>query len=132
MTLPAKRMSSRSTLISAPVIFLIVLMLVSRVGMAISNGQGIDTYGYEFFYGLGFIWAIGAWLQLDSMKYRVSNPYCPGLLLTAAWPILLTHHLYRTRGAKGFLIVLGFVAVVVMVQVLATVAYFLSAGAVTN
>jgi hypothetical protein len=83
-------------------------------------------------YGLGFIWAIGAWLRIDSLKYRVADPYCPGLLLTTAWPILVIHHLYRTRGAKGLLILLGFVAIVVILQLLATIAYLASAGQLTN
>jgi hypothetical protein len=61
-------------------------------------------------YWLGFLWAVGWWLRIDSRKRGVASVYDLGFFLYIAWPVVMPYYLVKTRGAKGFLVMLGFVA----------------------
>jgi polyferredoxin len=60
---------------------------------------------------IGFLWAIGWWLRTDSRKRGVASIYDLGFFLYIAWPVVLPYYLFKTRGAKGLLLILGFIAV---------------------
>jgi hypothetical protein len=103
-------------------------MLISGLGAGVSSAQGSDTRVQEIIFSLGFVWATVWWLRLDSRRHNVTPPYCAGMLMSVAWPIVLISHLYQTRGARAFLFILGYIAVVAAVYVLSLVFYFLSGG----
>lgn len=60
-------------------------------------------------YHVGILWAIGWWLRTDSRRRGVLSVYDLGLILYLAWPIVMPYYLVKTRGAKGLLVILGFV-----------------------
>jgi hypothetical protein len=66
--------------------------------------------GVNLIYAVGVLWAIGWWLRTDSNRRGVLSVYDVGLFLYLAWPVVIPYYLLKTRGAKGLLIILGFVA----------------------
>lgn len=64
-------------------------------------------------FGIGILWAVGWWLLSDSRRRGGLSVYDPGFFLYLAWPVVMPYYLIKTRGAKGLLIVLGFIAVYV-------------------
>jgi len=62
-----------------------------------------------FLFTVGMLWAVGWWLRTDSRRRGVLSVYDLGFFLYLAWPILMPYYLLKTRGAKGLLIILGFV-----------------------
>lgn len=60
-------------------------------------------------YWVGFLWAVGWWLRTDSRKRNVGVVYDLGFFLYLAWPIVMPYYLVKTRGAKGLLLILGFI-----------------------
>lgn len=59
---------------------------------------------------VGMLWAVGWWLRTDSRRRGVLSVYDLGFFLYLAWPIVMPYYLIKTRGAKGLLVMLGFVA----------------------
>ena len=51
------------------------------------------------------------WLREDSGDRNITWPLDLGMFVYAGWFLLLPYHLVKTRGVKGFLGVLAFVAV---------------------
>ena len=82
----------------------------------------------DFLYRVGLLWAIIWWLKADSRKRHVKPVYCLGLLVTVGWFIILPHHVFKTRGAKGFLTILIFIGMLIGTQVLGIMAYVMSGG----
>ena len=63
-----------------------------------------------FLFAVGILWAVGWWLRTDSRRRGVLSVYDLGFFLYLAWPIVMPYYLIKTRGAKGLLVMLGFVA----------------------
>src|SRR5947207_218276 len=59
---------------------------------------------------VGLLWAVGWWLRTDSRRRGALSVYDLGFFLYLAWPIVMPYYLIKTRGAKGLLVILGFVA----------------------
>jgi len=59
---------------------------------------------------VGLLWAVGWWLRTDSRRRGALSVYDLGFFLYLAWPIVMPYYLIKTRGAKGLLVMLGFVA----------------------
>jgi len=57
-----------------------------------------------------FLWVIGWWLLTDSRKRGIKLVYDMGLVLYIAWPLFMPYYLLKTRGAKGMLVIIGFVS----------------------
>jgi hypothetical protein len=72
-------------------------------------------------YWIGSLWAVGWWLRTDSRKRGVAVVYDLGLFLYIAWPIVMPYYLVKTRGAKGLLLILGFIAAYVGAAILGIV-----------
>ena len=60
-------------------------------------------------YSIGLLWAVGWWLQRDIRRSGVLSVYDVGFFLYLAWPFVMPYYLIKTRGAKGLLVILGFV-----------------------
>src|SRR5438876_9798406 len=63
-----------------------------------------------FLFAIGLVWAVGWWLRTDSRRRGVLSVYDLGFFVYLAWPVVMPYYLIKTRGAKGLLIMLGFVA----------------------
>jgi hypothetical protein len=56
--------------------------------------------------------AVIIWLQLDARSARLSLIYDWGLFMWLAWPVLLPWYAFKTRGRRGWALVLKLVALV--------------------
>lgn len=83
--------------------------------------SGADVSALQLPSQLGLLYAFGYWLQSDSRRRGFDLPYCPGMLLATAWPVLLPYYLFRTRGRRALLTVLIFSGFYVLSAVLAGV-----------
>lgn len=59
----------------------------------------------------GLLWIVGWWLLQDSRKRGIAWVYDIGFFLSIAWPFIMPYYLLKTRGAKGLLLILAFIAV---------------------
>jgi hypothetical protein len=66
---------------------------------------------FQLTYTYGLLWVIGWWLVRDSGKRGVGLVFDMGLFLYIAWPLVMPYYLLKTRGAKGLLVILGFLGV---------------------
>lgn len=66
---------------------------------------------FTFINFFGFLWIVGWWLLTDSRKRGLAWVYDIGFFLSIAWPFIMPYYLLKTRGAKGLLLILAFVAV---------------------
>jgi len=67
--------------------------------------------GFVLWYYLGIFWAIAAWTIADARRLRVEVPFDLGWFVFLVWPVAVPYHLFKTRGAKGFVPIAVFVAV---------------------
>ena len=92
----------------APLLFLFVVITQFTYGAYI-GAQLPFPEGITLIYFVGMLWAIGWWLRTDSRRRGVLSVYDLGFFLYLAWPIVMPYYLVKTRGAKGLLVILGFV-----------------------
>src|SRR5262245_52147239 len=104
----------------APLIFLFVV--ITQLGYGVYIGAQLPfPEGITLIYFIGMLWAIGWWLRTDSRGRGVLSVYDLGFFLYLAWPIVMPYYLVKTRGAKGLLIILGFVVAYVGAALLGVV-----------
>jgi hypothetical protein len=96
--------------IASPTVLLYAVVLVSQFADGFYLARQIDPPAiFTIVSWLGLLWLMGWWLRADSRKRSVSSVYDVGLFLYVAWPIVMPYYLVKTRGAKGLLIILGFI-----------------------
>jgi hypothetical protein len=62
---------------------------------------------------LAFFWLIAWWFEEDSKRRGVIWPMDIGMFIYYGWIVLLPFHLFRTRGARALIGILGLVGVAV-------------------
>ena len=60
---------------------------------------------------LAFAWLCWWWLKEDSRERGISWPLDLGMFVYAGWFVLLPYHLIKTRGVKGLIGIVAFLAV---------------------
>ena len=103
-------------------VFLVVTQIVNGVYAA---REAMPPPLYGLLYPIAFLWIVGWWMLKDSRKRGVGWVFDMGLYLFIAWPFVLPYYLFKTRGAKAFLLILAFVGVCVAALVLGGVLYIL-------
>lgn len=93
----------------APLLYSIVLMTQFAYG-AYLGAQFEFPPAVTLLYTVGLLWVTGWWLETDSRRGRVLQIYDLGFFLYVAWPIVMPYYLVKTRGVKGLLLILAFVA----------------------
>lgn len=66
-----------------------------------------------------FLWnapgvAVLVWFDKDARRSRVQNVYDWAFLLLMAWPVLIPWYTLKTRGRKGWLLMLGMLALMLV------------------
>jgi len=89
-------------------LFLVLTQIVSGA-YAVSGLE--PPASFTLIYIFGFFWIIGWWLLVDSRTRGVRWVFDMGLFLYVAWPFILPYYLVKSRGRKGLLAILCFVAV---------------------
>lgn len=92
----------------APLLYTFVIITQFAYG-AYVGAQLEYPPGVTLIHLVGMLWAIGWWLRTDSRRRGVLAVYDLGLFLYLAWPLVMPYYLLKTRGARGLLVILGFV-----------------------
>lgn len=107
-------MSKLLSHITFPTLLLYVFVVITQFVNGIYLASEVEPPGaFTLLYLVGFFWIIGWWLVTDSRKRGFKWPFDLGLFLYIAWPLLMPYYLLKTRGAKGLLVILGFISVYV-------------------
>jgi hypothetical protein len=96
--------------ILSPAALLYLFVVITQFVYGAYLGAQIEFPGAAtFLFTFGLLWAVGWWLQRDSHRCGELSVYDLGFFLYLAWPIVMLYYLIKTRGAKGLLVMLGFV-----------------------
>jgi len=94
----------------SPAPLLYTFVVITQFAQGAYLGAQLEFPGtVTFLFTIGMLWAVGWWLRTDSRRRAVLSVYDLGFFLYLAWPILMPYYLLKTRGAKGLLVMLGFV-----------------------
>jgi len=94
----------------SPAPLLYTFVVITQFAQGAYLGAQLEFPGtVTFLFTVGMLWAVGWWLRTDSRRRAVLSVYDLGFFLYLAWPILMPYYLLKTRGAKGLLVMLGFV-----------------------
>jgi len=96
----------------SPTALLYSFVVITQFAYGLYLGQQMETpAGYSLLHWAAQLWIIGWWLRTDSRKRGLEWIYDLGFFLVIAWPLVMPYYLVKSRGAKGLLVVLGFVGV---------------------
>ena len=105
-------------------VLLVLLIFVYTFGAGVYLIYGLEpSPTLEFLYHAGFFTGVIWWLQADAEKSVVTRVYCPGLLVSSGYLIMIPYHLIKTRGAKGLIPLLVLIASYVIAYMLTVVLY---------
>lgn len=94
----------------SPTVLLYTFVVITQFAYGLYLGQQIEAPGaYTLLHWAAQLWIISWWLRTDSRKRGVVWVYDMGFFLSIAWPFVMPYYLVKTRGAKGLLVILGFV-----------------------
>lgn len=94
----------------SPTVLLYSFVVITQFAYGIYAGQQIEApAGYTLLHWAAQLWIVGWWLRTDSRKRGVVWVYDLGLFLCIAWPLVMPYYLVKTRGARGLLVILGFI-----------------------
>src|SRR5438132_8113875 len=104
-------MAAALSRILSPTIFLYSFIVISQFGSGLYYGRQIQPPpALSVLYPLAFLWIVGWWWRTDSRKRGIQWVYDMGFFLNLAWPVIMPYYLLKSRGAKGLLVILGFVS----------------------
>ncbi len=66
---------------------------------------------FQLLYWIAFGWLMWWWLKDDSKRTGVTWPLDTGYFILVAWVVIVPYYLFATRGFKGFIGILSFIAV---------------------
>src|SRR6266404_6387880 len=92
----------------APLLFSFVVLTHFAYGVYLGARLELPP-AVTLLYWIGFLWAVGWWLRTDSRRREFAAVYDLGFFLYIAWPVVMPYYLVKTRGAKGLLLILGFI-----------------------
>jgi hypothetical protein len=93
----------------APLLYAFVVMTQFAYGACVGAHLEFPP-AVTLLYTVGLLWISGWWLETDRRRSGVLQIYDLGFFLYLAWPIVMPYYLVKTRGVKGLLLILGFVA----------------------
>lgn len=101
-----------------------ILVFVYSFGSAFYETRGTRHLpgSFEFLYRVAFLCGVVWWLQAEA-RTAVGRVYCPGLMVSIGWPIVVFYHLLKTRGVRGLNILLGLLSIFLVAHVLGAIAY---------
>ena len=101
-----------------------ILIFVYSFGNAFFEAGGLKPVpSFEFLYRAAFLCGVVWWLQAEAAPTAVGRVYCPGLIVSLAWPILVIYYLFKTRGARGLFTLLALFGIFLGAHFLGTIAY---------
>jgi hypothetical protein len=114
--------------IGSPTGLLYLFLVSTQIVTGAYRVSGIEPpASFTLIYILGFYWIIGWWLRADSRRRGFAWMFDLGFFLTVAWPLVLPYYILKSRGRKGLLAILYFVATYIAATVVGAVLYVLLA-----
>lgn len=99
--------------------------LLVNVGAALYAATGLQPSGGFAFLTYGaFGFAVAWWTHADSRRLGVREVVDQGWFVYAAWPIVLPYHLFKTRGARGGLTLLGLIGLYAVTYAVSILVYY--------
>jgi hypothetical protein len=119
-------MSKLLAQVASPTALLYVFLVITQIVSGFYLASELEPPpSFTLLYALGFLWVVGWWMLSDSRKHGIGWVLDMGLFLYIAWPFILPYYLLKTRGAKGLLVILGFIGVYIGALVVGGVLYIL-------
>jgi hypothetical protein len=119
-------MNKFHSLIASPTALLYMYLTVVQIVSGFYLADSIEPpRPFALLYALGFLWVIGWWLLKDSRKRGVEWVLDMGLFLYIAWPLIMPYYLLKTRGVRGFFVILVFIGVYLTAAIVGVVLYAL-------
>ena len=105
-------------------VLLAILIFIYNFAAAFYLLSGLElSAAVEFIYAAAFPSGAIWWLRSDSRRSPVTPLYCHGMIMGVGWFVVIPYHLLKTRGAKGFLMLLVLIGSFVLAQIAAAVVY---------
>jgi len=105
-------------------ILLTVYLLFSAVCWALPAASGVKmSVGAAFAERIAFPVILASWVASDARARRRSLCYDFDTFIFFAWPIALPYYLFRTRGVRAFLTLLGFAGICMVAVAFGFAAY---------
>lgn len=99
-------------------------IFIYNLGLGFYYFRGVEPLpAFEFLYSGVFLCGVVWWLRAEVQQTRVTQVYCSGMLMSAAWPILIPYHLLKTRGLRGLLPLFALIGAFAFARVLGAVLY---------
>lgn len=98
----------RSYLTTANVSLFAFVLLAEAPSAIFSVTATEPPVGFDLLKQVGYLYAIGYWLHVDSRRHNFKWPYCRGIFLHLIWMFLVPYYLFKTRGVRAFLTILIF------------------------
>ena len=114
--------------LTSPSGLLYLFLVLTQIVAGAYSASGLEPpASFTLIYIFAFLWIIGWWLRVDSRRRGLSWVFDMGLFLYVAWPFILPYYVVKSRGTKGLLVILYFVAVYIGATIAGVVLYFLLA-----
>jgi hypothetical protein len=111
---------------SGATILIGIFFLAANVGNALYAAHGLPpSGGFVFVYYVGFGLALAFWMHADSRRLAVREVLDQGWFVYIAWPVILPYHLFKTRGGRGALTLLGLIGLFVATYLLSLPVFYL-------
>lgn len=95
----------------SPAGLLYIYLVLSSFALGVYYARGVEAPDtLTIILPLGYLWIVGWWLRTDSRLHGVTWPCDLGLFLYIAWPFIMPYYLLKTRGWRGLLAIVVFVA----------------------
>jgi len=114
--------------LTSPTGLLYLFLVLTQIVSGAYAASGLEPpASFTLIYIFGFFWIIGWWLLVDSRTRGVRWVFDMGLFLYVAWPFILPYYLVKSRGRKGLLAILCFVAVYIGATLIGVALYLVLA-----
>jgi hypothetical protein len=91
-------------------VLLVIVVFVYNFGAGLYRVYGLDPLpSFEFLYTATFLCGVVWWLKAEARTSAVKHVFCLGLLVGIGWMIIIPYHLFKTRGARGFIPLLALI-----------------------
>ncbi len=111
----------------APAICFCVFLLFTQAATGLYLASGVEpSLAFDLLDRVGLLCLAVWWLNSDSRKHGIKQPYDIGLLLVFAWMLIVPHYLIKTRGRRGLLSVLLLIGLFVAGYAVTVVTYMLA------
>jgi hypothetical protein len=104
---------------------LTAFFLIANVGAALYAAAGQEpSGGFAFLIYGGFGVAVAWWIHADARRLGKREIVDQGWFTYIAWPLVLPYHLFKTRGSRGAVTLVGLVGLYLVTYAIGLVVYF--------